>query len=271
MNFSLAITGRESTHKEFILALDISLRELGHRLDLSNICYKDKIRKEIKDFHECLIVIMGSHSWDYLPKNSLKILIFMEQKNQTSYIQKRHGYDYILDVFDYNYNKYNKPTLPKNIPLSIGWSEAFEYNIKNTKISDDYFLFGGVSGYRRSWSEINELSISSGIWGSSRDKKIVGSKINLMIKAYEEYSLPPLHTNLILCRKKFLMVEEHNNYGIYVPNKHFQIFSKDNYHYWLKHDGKRREFEQNAYEDFKKNHKFTEYLGRAFEQIEELR
>jgi hypothetical protein len=126
---------------------------------------------------------MGSHSLDYLPKDSLKILIFMEQKNKVYYGQKRSGYDYILDVFDYNYEKYNpknNPTFPRNILCPIGWSEAFEYNVENTKINDNYL-------------------------------------------------------------------------------------------YWLEHNEEREEFEQTAYEDFKENHKFTEYLGKALESTNIIR
>jgi hypothetical protein len=258
MNFNIVIDINASTRifTEFLNALKISLTEIGHNVDYIG---KNNTGNDV------VFYIVSKNKSLELPKDSINILFYLEQMDWKNANAVRSRYDHVFDLYKPNYERYKSDS---NVLCPIGWSEAFEYTGNKIAVDTDYFLFGRKSECRMNFTKsAKNITLDDDVFGDMRDERIMRSKINIVIKACDRYYIPQLHVNLILCKRKFLMVGEHDDYYPYTLNKHFITYNKDNYYYWLTHNENREEFEQNAYEDFKKNHKFTEYLGRAFEQI----
>ncbi|MFW6129881.1 MAG: glycosyltransferase family protein [Atribacterota bacterium] len=153
----------------------------------------------------------------------------------------------------------------------LGYSPAFESNIEIEEEIHDCFFFGSRTKRR---SEFLKYLNGNGIkvycpkmiWGEERDKALLSTKININIKAYDQWLFTPTRTLLILCKKKFLLSEKFDGgYGPYVPGKHFIEFNSkhdmlDKAKYYLKHEKERKEFALSAYEDIKNNLNYTDIL-----------
>lgn len=261
MRFNVCVSGLRGSFIELSEAIKISLEKIGHTVDKVTVGKKPSPYKP----NEVTIVVMGKGSKLKLSKDSINILFFVEQwVNREKYTKFCSGYDHIFDIFQ------NIQEERKSILCPVGWSTAFETNIK-PESKHNYFLFGsGNPSYRKKWLRSNKdkiLYFYNGCFGSIRDKNIMESRINLMIRGQKKWFFPHLHAMLILCKKKMLMVDEHHDYYPYEPGKHFVVFDDlKECEKWLKNDKRRSEFEQAAYEDIKKNHSFTYYLGRALEE-----
>jgi hypothetical protein len=264
--FNICVSGMKGTFIETTNALKHSLEELGHQVD--HIVFGKKPSPYIPN--EITIIIMGKAEILPLSKSSLNIFFCMEQwRNEEKAIKIRSQFDHIFDIFNHVHRNYPK----KSILCPLGWSKSFETDLSISHNQNNFFLFGsGNPTYRNKWINQNKHLITyfrEGCFGIKRDKYIIDSKINLMIKGYNKWVLPPLHMLLIISKKKFLMMDNHIDYYPYEPGKHFILFDKfpQDCEYWLNNDKARKEFEISVYEDIKKNHNFTIYLERALNEI----
>lgn len=266
MKFNICVVGKKNTFIETSNALKLSLEELGHNVDKITFGKFPPIYIP----NEVTIVVMGKAVKLPLSKDSLNIFFCMEQwnKNKVDIEGTRNQFNIIFDIFKENNKTYSK----NSILCPIGWSPAFETNLTNIKSNNNFFLFGsGHPTYRNRWIQKNQnqiIYLRNGIFGIERDKLIMRSKINLMVRGFNSWLLPPLHMMLIICKKKFLMMDQHAEYYPYEPGKQFKIFDKfpQDCSYWLNNHEARREVELSVYEDVKENHKFTKYLEIALKK-----
>jgi len=261
MKFNICASGLSGYFQEYANAVKLSLEEIGHTVDDVSVGKNPTPYKP----NEVVIVIMGKGFKHKFPKDTINILLFTEQwMNIEKYEKFCVGYDHIFDNFKSVQERRNTIFCP------IGWSPAFETDIPHKNIHN-YFLFGsGNPPHRKKWiakykNEI--LYFYHGCFGRERDKNIVESKINLMISGAKNWIFPTLHFILVVSKGKFLACDPHVDYYPYVPGKHVFVFDEfKECKKWLKDNEARKDFERKAYEDIKKNHSFTYYLGRALEE-----
>ena len=269
MRFNIYIAGGYKTFVETAHALQYSLEELGH--DVIGIQrfpeHLNKCEGTIVITGRDILPLLNNRRHGLYPK-SFNVCFFMEQWRNISRYDIREHYTRILDIFKENTVYYPN----KSIHCPLGWSPVFEdvqfeTYCHNTEPPEetDFLLIGSPTKRRRKivghWPGMYYLQ---NCFGRVRDIWINRAKINIMLKAYDKWNFPPLHYLTIASKKKLVMMDGYDNDTIFKENKHFLIF-KDRRDClpWLEDEEARRQFAEEAYEDLKRNHNFTDYLREA--------
>lgn len=266
MKFNIYIGGNKSTFIEVALSLQYSLKEIGHEV------IGIQVYPEILNKCEGTIVIIGKPIYPGLDSKSYNICFLMEQwKNKNRY--NFDGYNRILNIYkdNDNFTTYNS-NISYYCPL--GWSSIYEekiYEDENIIIPDkiDFLFIGSPTERRleiiRNWKDMYSPKRAFGLY---RDELIKKAKINIMLKAYEEWNFSPLHYLLIANKKKLVMIDGYNKETSFKEGKHFLVFKNRNDCLpWLKDEEACKQFAEEAYDDLKKNYNFTDYLREAMRNI----
>lgn len=270
-NVSIIASGMRTTFIELQQALSISLKELGFNVD--SVTFNKQTEGKRSDIN---IFIMGIHNFDVeLPKDSFNILYQLEgwhvnpMEGFDPNIKKwkiRDDYDLVLDLFkDFN----DKYTVPHAVHCPLGYSPAFEGESRVTQEFRDFYFFGAIANVPMRRKLLNKYNnriyyLKQGAFGTTRDDFIMGSRINLYLKAYNFYRYAPYHSLLVQCKKKFYMSEKAPSYEPFIPGKHFVEWTDiEECFEWLNRPKDREEFAEEAYKDLKENYNFTNFLETA--------
>ena len=215
---------------------------------------------------------------DRLPAESIKILYQTEQlwnRRDKGNYDMGGGYTRVLELFKEN-TKIERGT-ENVVYCPLGYSPVFDTNLPEVQNKENDILFWGVSERRK--EVLNKIKAkghnikSIMMFGKERDREIMKSKIILSIKGRDQYGYTPHRSLLSQCKKKFLLCEKGDcDSHPYEADKHFVEYDglkdlNDKLNYWLTHDKERKEFAENAYNDIKENHNFTEYLKKSLEGL----
>ena len=254
---------------EWAEALKFSLKEIGFRyINITN-------KKEDISADLCFVFPALKN---YRPSNNgYRILVQAEElwnRRERGFYDLSSWYDICLELYEEN-TKIKQGT-NNVIFCPLGYSSVFESNLEIDEDLDGFF-FGSITKRRNNFLNIlhNKYNIYTpkAIWGKERDINILRAKININIKAHDKWFYTPLRSLMIQCKKKFLLCEKTSGgYGPFISGKHFIEFKNktdmvDKFDYYLKHDNERKEFALNAYEDIKKNIKYTDILKAALKNI----
>lgn len=267
MRFNIYIMGGCGTFIEPALALQYSLEELGH--DVIGI----QRHPDILNKCEGTIVITGKYMLPLIDgrrhglyPQSFNICFFMEQWRNTEKYSLRGYYNRVLDIFEEN--TLNYPNKSRYCPL--GWSPIFEDQLEEyCKIREpdeiDFLFFGSPTKRRlrivKNWPG---MFFPQQCFGRARDRLIKKARLNIMLRAYDKWNFPPLHYLIIASKKKLVMMDGYSNSTCFKEGKHFLTFKdRSDCLPWLEDEEARRQFAEEAYEDLKRNHNFTDYLREA--------
>lgn len=277
MKIVLYIMGSIGVFIEVALALQYSLEELGYNVIGIQVYPEELIMCDytIVIMGKDLLPLLSNGSHGLYPQ-SFNICFFMEQwRNRVRQKPSINRYKYnirqyfcrVLDIF--GENTLHDPE--KSFYCPLGYSPVFEdqidgkCSVKNIPDEIDFLFFGSPTERRleivKNWQG---MFFPNYCTGRMRDSMIKRAKINIMLRAYDEWYFPPLHYLLIASKKKIVMVDGYDNRPYFKEGKHFLTFkNRDECLYWLEDEAACRQFAEEAYNDLKKNCNFTDYLGEA--------
>lgn len=259
--------GRKRVFREVSLAFQDALLDMGYKSEICNWVHlwnkKYKRRSDDLKPDKFNIYIHGRENNINLgSKKTINICFQTEQLLLNRYkLSNRNKWDKILEIFPTQIN------YPNTVYFPLGYSKYFDNNIKQQKEIIDFFTFGANTQHRKQWKKFGISCKNS--WGEKRDNFIIQAKLNINLKAYNEYYFAPIHALLILCKGKVLLQENAKGYGIF---KDYIIpFDKSNFKkiskYWLSNNEKRIEKGKKIRKDLKNNHHFTDYFKEAMRDI----
>lgn len=264
----IAVYGNKNVYIEFVTTLSIIMETLGYKTSIKFFSTPDVIDAEKQN----ILFITGKKeisSKINVINCGCKIFYQMEQNYRfKDFVELLPKFDSTFHLFK---NHFKIDNVSKNKHLCpCGYHENFNVvkNHKNIEENIDIFSFGGFSKLRRKFVK-NHKNVTFGTktFSIERDIKILGSKINLVLKAKGNYSFPQLHGMLVLANKKFLMCDTMVDYYPFKPNVHF-ISTKDysKFDYYLNNTKERMDFAENAFNEVKKI-KMIDYIEQALNNL----
>ena len=184
-------------------------------------------------------------------------------------------YDRVLEMYDENVNLRGTQNV---VYCPVGYSPVWESNLPEVKEDIDILFHGSMTDRRKEFyvmfKEMGlKIMFTGNAYGIERNKLIMRSKIDLNIRAHDQWSYGPMHCLPAQANKKFMLAEKgKGGYGPFKPGLHVAEYDgikecKEKVLYWLEHEKERKEFAINAYEDMIKTCDFTETLRQALAHI----
>ncbi len=279
-NINIIVAGRHHTFREPVIGLEQSLKELGHTINSTTWYEKrgDRIRLGKNNLY------IGALFRRTIPVQEDKNNIYLctEQyhintpadasKNEyvTFYNNERERFNVIIDMFR---KSVTKPIKAVHRYCPIGWSPIWEENYDpNLREKIDLLHLGGLQIRNTKRTGVDELATKRIAYGLQRDRTIQHAKINLSLQTFSQgYEWTPYRMLYVVGKRKFLMADEHIDYGVYEPGKNFIVFEGNDinktYNEWINKPKERRDFGIAAYEDIKENHQFSMYLDKALDGL----
>jgi hypothetical protein len=185
---------------------------------------------------------------------------------------KSNGWDLVLELY------YENTRIPRGtgnvVWFPMGWSPAFEYEGEPVEEEHSVYFFGSMTERRQAAgslmaSAIPNVKFDGCCYGWERDEHIMKAAINVNVKAHNRWSYAPVRCLLVQCKKKFLLIEKPDGrISPYRPWKHY--YWADNVKHMvtmiqdlLPRKELREEQAEAAYDDLRRNHRFTDYLAVA--------
>lgn len=184
-------------------------------------------------------------------------------------------YDRVLEMYDENCNLRGTQNV---VYCPVGYSPVWERNLPEDEEDIDVLFHGGVTPRREKfYDELAKMGLNvvftsinrPNTYGIERDKLIMRSKIDINIKAHDNWSYGPMHCLPAQANKSFMLTEKANGgYGPFKPGLHVAEYDgiedcKKKVLYWLEHEKERKEFAIKAYNDMVKTCDFTDILANA--------
>lgn len=273
-NCTIILVVNSDAFIELANSIKISLDSLGIETDIID----NKDFKPIRPLtrRDMYIVIKAFRPFNerILGDDSIKILYQPEEcwnRRESGYYDLSRGYDRVLELYHENVK------IPRGtwnvVHCPLGYSQAYETDLEPVEESIDVLFFGSMTDRRKRFTEeLNKhynAKFLTSTFGRERDEFIMKSKININIKAYDNWSYGPLHCLLIQGKRKFTLSEKGNGgYEPFIAGKHFKEYNglddlRRKIDYWLEHEEERKIFGVEAYNDIKKNYNFTQYIKNA--------
>jgi len=284
---NLIIFGSALTFIELAQAYKQSLTQLGINV-VNTVFIIDMDSTKLPPVSDLNFFIVGrfkllhherfQHMYIKRYRSSINILVLLEQTSILKRLSKVEiKFDYIFYTFLPNKLLNRTQNL---ISCPLGWSQAYSNNNSSSIIypnskQNTVFTFGTMTEYRQIVVSKLKIVNYTNVYGAIRDNLILNSKINLIIKAYENYKFPPLHYLLIACKHKLVLCNKHNSYNPFIPNKHMiiapNIELSSTINYWATHIKERIQFQTEVAKDLKYNYSNTMYLEKALKKISVLK
>ena len=184
-------------------------------------------------------------------------------------------YDRVLEMYDENVNLRGTKNV---VYCPVGYSPVWESNLPEVEEDIDILFHGSITPRREDFGKMfQEMGLNtvftSEIFGRKRDKMIKRSKIDINIKAHDNWSYGPMHCLPAQANKSFMLAEKANGgYGPFKPGLHIAEYNgledcKKKVLYWLEHEKERKQFAIKAYNDMIKTCDFTDILSESMRGI----
>ncbi len=182
------------------------------------------------------------------------------------------GFTRVLEMYDENCKI---PIGTKNVVYCpVGYSPIWERDLPDVPEDIDICFHGSITDRRKKFrKEFEKMGLNvvftQTAYGAKRDKLIARSKIDINIKAHDNWSYGPLHCLPAQANKKFMLAEKANGgYGPFKSGIHVAAYNGlgdcvKKVRYWLDHEKERKEFAIKAYDDMVKTCNFTKIFAEA--------
>lgn len=181
-------------------------------------------------------------------------------------------YGRVLEMYDENVRIPNGTHNVVYCP--VGYSPVWETQLPEVKEDIDVLFHGSITPRRREFETAIQamglnVHFTDNAYGLERNALIMRSKIDINIKAHENWSYGPMHCLPAQANKKFMLAEKANGgYGPFKPGVHVQEYSDlsdclNKIEYWISHDEERKEFALSAYHDMVQTCDYTKIFLNA--------
>lgn len=268
--FRIIIAAAYQVFIEQAQAIKYSLKELGAQ----TVIIQDDAVVNWKEHYDVNIIFKALKKW-HPRSRSVNVLFQTEElwnRRERGYYDLGENYNRVLEMYDENVK------IPKGtrnvVYCPVGYSPAWERDLPIVPEDIDILFHGSITQRRgRFIDEFRKMGLNvvatQTSFGKDRDKLIARAKIDINIKAYDNWSYGPMHCLPAQANKKFMLAEKANGgYGPFKPGLHVAEYDglvdcRDKVKYWLDHEKERKEFAINAYNDMVKTCNFTDILAKA--------